>query len=80
MRLPHLGKYRRLIYVAELVACLSSASTLSAQSQSDPGAMSLSIEELTHAKVFSASKHLEDSRQAPSSVSTITAEDIRRYG
>ena len=42
--------------------------------------MSLSIEELTHAKVFSASKHLEESRQAPSSVSTITAEDIRRYG
>jgi iron complex outermembrane receptor protein len=80
MRLPRLGKYRRLIYVAEMVACLSSALTLSAQSQSDPGAMSLSIEELTHAKVFSASKHLEDSRQAPSSVSTITAEDIRRYG
>ena len=60
--------------------CLFSSSTLNAQSQSDPGAMSLSIEELTHAKVFSASKHLEDSRQAPSSVTTITAEDIRRFG
>jgi len=80
MRLTRLGKCRRLIYVAALVACLFSASTFSAQSQSDPGAMSLSIEELTHAKVFSASKHLEDSRQAPSSVSTITADDIRRYG
>ena len=73
-------KYGRLILVAEFVACLFSGWTLNAQSQSDPGAMSLSIEELTHAKVFSASKHLEDSRQAPSSVSTITAEDIRRYG
>jgi outer membrane receptor for ferrienterochelin and colicins len=77
---PHLRKLRRLILVAGFVACLFSALTLNAQSQSDPGAMSLSIEELTHAKVFSASKHLEDSRQAPSSVSTITAEDIRRYG
>ena len=61
------------------VSCFS-AWTLNAQSQSDSDAMSLSFEELTHAKVFSASKHLEDSRQAPSSVSTITAEDIRRYG
>lgn len=42
--------------------------------------MSLSIEELARAKVFSASRHLEDSRQAPSSVSIITAEDIKRYG
>jgi outer membrane receptor for ferrienterochelin and colicins len=80
LRWPHLGKSGRLILVAGFVACLSSAWTLNAQSQSDPDAMSLSIEELTHAKVFSASKHLEDSRQAPSSVSTITAEDIRRYG
>jgi outer membrane receptor for ferrienterochelin and colicins len=62
------------------VAFLFLSGTLNAQSDSDPGAMSLSIEELTHAKVFSASKHLEDSRQAPASVSTITAEDIRRYG
>jgi iron complex outermembrane receptor protein len=42
--------------------------------------MSMSLEELSHVKVFSASRHLEDSRQAPSSVSTITGEDIRRYG
>jgi len=76
----HFRKLGRLILVADFVMCLFSALTLNAQSQNDPGAMSLSIEELTHAKVFSASKHLEDSRQAPSSVSTITAEDIRRYG
>jgi outer membrane receptor for ferrienterochelin and colicin len=79
-QLPHLRKFRRLILVSEFVVCLFAVLMLNAQSQSDPGAMSLSIEDLTHAKVFSASKHLEDSRQAPSSVSTITAEDIRRYG
>src|SRR3984957_3665237 len=72
--------FGRLILVAELATCLFCSLTVNAQSQSDPGALSLSIEDLTHAKVFSASKHLEDSRQAPSSVSTITAEDIRRYG
>jgi iron complex outermembrane receptor protein len=42
--------------------------------------MSLSIEQLAQAKVFSASRHLEDARQAPSSVSVITAEEIRQYG
>jgi outer membrane cobalamin receptor len=77
---PHLMTFGRLILVAEFATCLFCSLTLNAQSQNDPGAMSLSIEELTHAKVFSASKHLEDSRQAPSSVSTISAEDIRRYG
>src|ERR1017187_4798406 len=51
-----------------------------AQSLGGEDAMSLSLEELTHAKVFSASRHLEDSRQAPSSVSTISSEEIRRYG
>ena len=42
--------------------------------------MCLSLEQLTQAKVFTASRHLENSRQAPSSVSVITAEDIKRYG
>jgi len=42
--------------------------------------MSLSIEDLTHVKVYSASRHLEEIRETPSSVSVITAEDIRRYG
>jgi hypothetical protein len=55
LQLPHLRKFRRLIIVAASVVCLFSAWTLNAQSQSDPDAMSLSFEELTHAKVFSAS-------------------------
>ena len=41
---------------------------------------SLSIEDLAKIKVFSASRHLEDSRKAPAAVSIITAEEIKRYG
>src|SRR5579859_7388368 len=37
-------------------------------------------ETLAHVKVYSASRHLEDVRTAPSSVSIITAEDIRHNG
>lgn len=42
--------------------------------------MSLNIEDLTRLKVFSASRHLEDARKAPSSMSIITAEEVRKYG
>lgn len=51
-----------------------------AQNQSDPDLLSLNIEDLARVKVYSASRHLEEIREAPSSVSIITAEDIRRYG
>ena len=50
------------------------------EDQSKDDVLSLSIEELAQVKVFSASRHSEEIRQAPSSVSIITAEDIRRYG
>ena len=50
------------------------------EDQSKDDVLSLSIEELAQVKVFSASRHSEEVRQAPSSVSIITAEDIRRYG
>jgi len=51
-----------------------------AQTQSDQDLMSLSIEDLTRIKVYSASRHPEEIRETPSSVSVITAEEIRRYG
>ena len=41
---------------------------------------SMSLEELSGVKVFSASRHLEDSLDAPSAVSVVTAEEIKRYG
>ena len=42
--------------------------------------MSLNIEDLARVKVYSASRHEEEVRDAPASVSVITAEEIRRYG
>ncbi len=51
-----------------------------AHAQSSPDLTSISLEDLTHVKVYSASRHLEDSDDAPSAVTVITAEDIRRYG
>ncbi len=50
------------------------------QQQSQSDLLSLSIEDLTKVQVYSASRHLEDSRHAPSAVTVITAEEITRYG
>jgi len=72
--------WKPIAHGVALSACLFSSCALYAQSQSDQDVMSLSIEQLAQAKVFTASRHLEDSRQAPSSVSIIGAEEIRRYG
>lgn len=80
MKRPNAEMLRRLGTAVTFSTLLFSAGALAAQNTGGEDAMSLTIEELAHAKVFSASKHLEDSRQAPSSVSVITAEDIRRYG
>jgi len=51
-----------------------------AQSAADQDLMTMKIEDLSRVQVYSASRHLEDVRKAPASVSIITAEDIRRYG
>src|SRR5579863_2281793 len=51
-----------------------------AQTTQDQDLMALSLEKLAHVKVFSASRHLEDEQRAPSSVSIITADEIRRNG
>jgi iron complex outermembrane receptor protein len=51
-----------------------------AQSQVDQDLMSMNLEELARVKVFSASRHFEAARRAPSSVSILTAADIRRNG
>jgi iron complex outermembrane receptor protein len=50
------------------------------QTGPDQDLLSMNFEDLTHVKVYSASRHLEDARKAPSSVSILTAEDIRKYG
>lgn len=64
-----------------VVLALSFAVPLaSPQNRGDSELMSLSIEDLARVKVYSASRHLEEARQAPSAVSIITAQEIRRYG
>lgn len=40
----------------------------------------MKLEDLSRVQVYSASRHLEEARKAPASVSIITADDIRRYG
>jgi outer membrane receptor for ferrienterochelin and colicins len=50
------------------------------QTRSDEDVLSLDIAELGKVKVYSASRRLEQTSVAPSSVSVITAEEIRRYG
>ena len=42
--------------------------------------MSLGIEELSHVKVYSASRRLEEIRDSPSSVSVTTADEIHHHG
>jgi iron complex outermembrane receptor protein len=39
-----------------------------------------SLEDLANIQVYSASKHLENENEAPSSVSVITADEIQKYG
>src|SRR5215469_7179812 len=41
---------------------------------------SLSIEELAHVKISSASRHLQDAQKAPSAVTVITRDEILHYG
>ncbi len=50
------------------------------QYPSEQDLTSMSIEDLARVKVFTASRHLENSRDAPAAVSVITAEEIARYG
>ena len=54
--------------------------SLSAQTSTEPDILTVSIEELSKTKVYTASRRLENSRQAPSAVTVVTAEEIREYG
>ncbi len=54
--------------------------TGSIYAQVSPDTDVISLEDLLSAKVYSASKYQQNEAEAPSSVSVITAEDIRHYG
>jgi iron complex outermembrane receptor protein len=47
---------------------------------SKPDISDMSLEDLMNIEVYSASKHLQKSEEAPSSVTVITAAEIRTYG
>src|ERR1700722_5317172 len=57
---------------------LLTASSLAQQASPDLGAASL--EELSNIQVYSASKHMQRTSDAPSSVTVITSDEIQRYG
>ncbi len=57
---------------------LLAASALAQQSPKDLGEASL--EELGNIQVYSASKHMQNASDAPSSVTVITADEIQKYG
>src|SRR5438270_5190494 len=40
----------------------------------------LSVEELSSLRLSTASRHLDDSRKAPTAITVITSEEIQRYG
>jgi iron complex outermembrane receptor protein len=69
-----------LLQAGVALGFLTFAALAVSQSQVDQDLMSMNLEDLSKMKVFSASRHFEDARRAPSSVSIITAADIRRNG
>src|SRR5579864_457231 len=48
--------------------------------QNSPDLTSHSLEDLMNMQVYSASKHLQSTSEAPSSVTVITADEIQKYG
>src|SRR6202451_2911905 len=48
--------------------------------QSAPDLAEASLEELSNIQVYSASKHMQSTHDAPSSVTVVTADEIQKYG
>jgi len=65
----------RTLYTVALV-CFLSLPVFAQQ----PDLLNRSLEELSNIQVYSASKHMQNTSDAPSSVTVITADDIQRYG
>ncbi len=70
----------RRVWLLSIVVSLILAATGSVYAQVSPDTDVLSLEDLLSAKVYSASKYQQKQAEAPSSISVITAEDIRHYG
>jgi outer membrane receptor for ferrienterochelin and colicins len=71
---------RQAYWSTALISFLCAAMLSRAQTPPRTDLMSMDLEALARVKVYSASRHLEDAKDAPSAVSVITADEIRRYG
>ena len=80
MALSRLFKNVLARWLVVLVYAVVASLSLHAQKSSTPDLTTISLEDLAQVKVYSASRHLEKAQDAPSAVSIITAEEIRRYG
>jgi hypothetical protein len=65
--------------VLRLVTIFALAANATAQ-QEAKDLSEASLEELTNIQVYSASKHMQRTSDAPSSVTVITSDEIQRYG
>ncbi len=74
-RIQNKPAFRKLTFSLLLVAVFSTPGLSKAQDLT-----SLSIEQLMNMEVYTASKFQQKTSEAPSTVSIITADDIRRYG
>jgi outer membrane receptor for ferrienterochelin and colicins len=69
---------RRTVLFFAFLTVLLAAANLVAEHTKDLGEVSL--EELANIQIYSASKHLQNASDAPSSVTVITADEIQKYG
>lgn len=63
-----------------LLCCASALAQQADQNHDDHNLGEVSLQDLGKIQVYSASKHLQDARDAPSSVTVITADEIQKYG
>jgi iron complex outermembrane receptor protein len=72
--------YIQFRHLCSVTIATSLVMTASVFAQQAPDAETLSLEELLNVKVYSASKYEQKAVEAPSSISVITGDQIRKYG
>lgn len=70
----------RSTYIHIGICALLASSLASAQNTDNQDLTGISLEDLTKIRLFTASRHLEDPRKAPSTVTVIDHQEIERYG